>query len=100
MVTYTGTSIVLGTGDASEYLRTTSATAVTAAIPPQSSVTWAADTEIIIEQAGAGKVTISGGTGVTLNYNSTSPSTSDQYAVIGLKRVSQNVWTLFGDLTQ
>jgi hypothetical protein len=75
------------------------ASAITASIPPQSSVTWANDTEIIIEQAGAGKVTLSGGSGVTLNYSSLSAQTRTQYSVIGLKRVSQNVWTIFGDLT-
>ena len=100
IVTYTATTVVLGTGDASDYLRMNNANPITASIPPQSAVTWAADTEIVIEQVAAGKVTISGGTGVTLNYNSTSPSTADQYAVIGLKRVAENTWTLFGDLTQ
>ena len=100
VVTYTATTVVLGTGDASEYLRMNNSSAITASIPPQSAVTWAADTEIIIEQMALGKVTISGGTGVTLNYNSTSPSTADQWAVIGLKRVAENTWTLFGDLTQ
>jgi hypothetical protein len=100
VVTYTATTVVLGTGDASEYLRMNNANPITVSIPPQSAVTWAADTEIVIEQMAAGKVTISGGTGVTLNYNSTSPSTADQWAVIGLKRVAENAWTLFGDLTQ
>lgn len=98
VVTYNTTNLVLGTADASEYLRISGLTSVTVSIPPQSSVTWAADTEIIMEQV-AGQLTLSGGSGVTINKPLTTLAKSkEQYSVIAVKRVSENVWTLFGDL--
>ena len=98
VVSYNTTNLVLGLGDASEYLRISGLSEVTVSIPAQSSVSWVDDTEIIMEQV-AGQLSISGGTGVTINKPSTTLAKSkEQYSVIAIKRVSQNVWTLFGDL--
>jgi hypothetical protein len=89
----------LALADAGKYMRCTSTTAVTLTVPPQSSVAWAADTEIHIEQGAAGAVTIAAGAGVTLNwpagYNA---KTMSQYAVVTLKRVAADTWTLIGAL--
>ncbi len=99
VVEYNTTNLVLGTGDASEYLRISGLTTVTVSIPPQSTVTWAADTEIIMEQRAAGQLSLSGGSGVTINKpTSTNSKTRQQYSVIAVKRVAQDVWTAFGDL--
>ena len=100
VVSYNTTNLVLGLGDSSEYLRISGDTAVTVSIPPQSSVAWSADTEIIMEQRAAGQLTLSGGSGVTINKpSSTTAKSKEQYSVIAVKRVSQDVWTLFGDLS-
>jgi hypothetical protein len=99
VVEYNTTNLVLGTADASEYLRISGLTTVTVAIPPQSSVTWVADTEIIMEQRASGQLSLSGGTGVTINKPiSTNSKTREQYSVIAVKRVAQDIWTAFGDL--
>lgn len=94
-----GTAITLALTDASKYIRTTDAAGVTITVPPQSSVAWAADTEIHIEQASTGAVTITAGAGVTINkptgYNA---KTMSQYAVVTLKRVAADTWTLIGAL--
>lgn len=96
-----GTAITLALADAGAYLRTTAATAVTITVPPQSSVAWVADTEIHIEQAGDGAVTIQGDTGVTLNKLATVTGViAGKHGVVTLKRTSENVWTLFGALTE
>jgi hypothetical protein len=88
----------LGLTDVGDYLRISGATTVTVNVLQQSSVAWAADSEIIMEQRGAGQLQISGGTNVTINKRTTTQKTKGQYSVVALKRVSENVWTLFGDL--
>lgn len=94
---YTGTSLNLTVNHALNYIRTTAATQVQITIPPTSSVGWVQDTEIVFEQAGAGQILITGGSGVTLNSNGLLYSSAGQYSVVGLKMVSGNIWTLFGD---
>jgi hypothetical protein len=94
--TQSGTSYTLVLGDAGDYIQTTSTTAVTITVPPQSSVTWAADTEIYFEQNNTGQITIAAGSGVTINSSETLKSFA-RYSVIALKRVAENVWTLTGE---
>ena len=90
------TSYTLVLGDAGDYIQTTSTTAVTITVPAQSSVTWAADTEIYFEQNNTGQITIAGAVGVTINSSETLKSFA-RYSVIALKRVAENVWTLTGE---
>jgi hypothetical protein len=91
-----GTSYTLQLTDAGAYIQTTSTTAVTITIPLQSSVTWAADTEIYFEQNNTGQITIAGASGVTINSSETL-KTFARYSVIAAKRVASNVWTLTGE---
>ena len=91
------TSISLTESDAGKYIRTTAATAVDITVPPQSSVSWVNNTEMMFEQAGAGQITFVTGSGVVINSAFTL-KTSAQYSLAGLKRVSTDTWTLFGDL--
>ena len=94
--TQSGTTYTLVIGDAGDYIQTTSTTAVTITVPPQSSVTWAADTEIYFEQNNTGQLTIAAGSGVTINSSETL-KTFARYSVIALKRVAEDVWTLTGE---
>ena len=94
--TQSGTSYTLVLGDAGDYIQTTSTTAVTITVPLQSSVAWAADTEIYFEQNNTGQITIAGASGVTVNSSETLKSFA-RYSVIALKRVAENVWTLTGE---
>jgi hypothetical protein len=93
---YAGNSLTLALDHAGDYIRTTSATPVTITVPPQSSVVWVDNTEIMFEQAGAGQITLTTGTGVTIN-SSESLKTEKQYSVVAIKRTSSNVWTFFGE---
>jgi hypothetical protein len=94
--TQSGTTYTLVLGDAGDYIQTTSTTAVTITVPPQSSVTWAADTEIYFEQNNTGQITIAAGSGVTINSSETLKSFA-RYSVLALKRVASDVWTLTGE---
>jgi len=94
--TQSGTSYTLVLGDAGDYIQTTSTTAVTITVPLQSSVAWAADTEIYFEQNNTGQITIAGASGVTINSSETLKSFA-RYSVLALKRVAENVWTLTGE---
>ncbi len=94
--TQSGTTYTLVIGDAGDYIQTTSTTAVTITVPPQSSVAWAADTEIYFEQNNTGQLTIAAGSGVTINSSETL-KTFARSSVIALKRVAEDVWTLTGE---
>jgi hypothetical protein len=93
---YTGTNLTLSADLAGDYIRTTSATAVTINIPTQASASWPDNTEILIEQAGAGQITFSPALGVVVNTSETL-KTQKQYSIVAIKRVSSDVWTFFGE---
>ncbi|HYG24440.1 MAG TPA: hypothetical protein VEH04_16805 [Verrucomicrobiae bacterium] len=96
LVTESTTSRTLQLSDTGKYILCTNASAVTITVPQQSSVAWPVGTEIMIEQNGTGQVTVAAGSGATVNTSSTLKSRA-RYSVIGLKRVSTDVWTLTGD---
>ena len=52
--------------------------------------------EFVIEQRGAGQVTVVADTGVTINSTETLKSGA-QYAVMGLKRTDTNTYVLTGE---
>lgn len=94
--TQSGTSYTLAATDAGAYILTSGTTTVTITVAPQSSVTWAADTEIYFEQNNTGQIAILAGTGVTVNTSETL-KTAGRYSVIALKRVASDTWTLTGE---
>ena len=96
VVTESGTSRTLSLSDGGRYIRCTSPTTVTITIPTQASVAWTDDVEILFEQAGGGKITFT--SSATINSRASSVDTAAQYSVVALKRVAEDVWTLFGDL--
>lgn len=90
------TTRTLALDDAGNYLRFTSASAVVCTIPPQSSVTWAAYTEVHVRRAGAGNLTLTPGAGVTLNAPSGGTLTLTAGMSATLKRVAENEWDVIG----
>ena len=95
LVTETTTARTLSLTDARKYIRCTNASSVTVTVPPQSSVVWDADTEILVERAGAGSLTIAAGSGVTLRAPRTLVA-DVQYSVVTLKRVASDEWVVAG----
>ena len=76
------------------------AAAITDTIPPNSSVAYAVGDELYVLQLGAGQVTVSPGTGVTLNSAGASglAKTRAQFSIIGFVQTATNTWNAFGDL--
>jgi hypothetical protein len=81
--------------DAGTMVQTTSASAVAITIAN----TLVAGQFIDFVQYGAGQVTFSAGTGVTLVSSGTKLKTSAQYAVASVQCLSSGVYLLFGDLS-
>lgn len=91
----TGTSYTLATTDASNTLiRMNNAAAITLTLPLNSSVSIAIGSVITVEQQGAGIVTVTPASSVTIN--TTARKTWGQNAVIQLIKVGENVWNVIG----
>lgn len=89
-------SYVLVLADAGKFVKLTKATAATLTIPPNSSVAFLVGTEVEVAQWGAGQVTITPGSGVTLRGAGAAYKTAAQYASIGLKKVATDEWLVTG----
>jgi len=96
--TQTGTSYTLDLDDANTYVRLDNAAAIVLTIPPNSAVAFPVDTVISFEQTGAGIVTVTPGSGVTVNSRGGALVSAGQYAVFQVKKVATDVWTLLGDV--
>lgn len=94
----TGTSYTGVLADKNKYIRFTNGSAVAFTIPPNSSVAYPVDTVITVEQAGAGTVTLTPGSGVTLHSRGALLATAGQYAVAQVKKVATDTWTVIGDV--
>jgi hypothetical protein len=89
----------LGLADINAHLLFSSASAVTVTVPLNASVAFPIGSTIDLEQTGSGVVLVVGEAGVTVNKPASSTAaTLGQYAVIRLRKVALNTWTLFGDL--
>lgn len=93
-----GTSYTFVAGDAGNVCQFYSASAVTATVPPNSSVPFAFGTQIDLIQTGAGKVTLAQGSGVTIVSVASYKSLAAQYASATLLKVNTNAWLLSGNL--
>lgn len=75
-----------------------SASATTFTIPTDAALAWPVGASMDIFQTGAGQVTISGDTGVTVNYTPGNKLRTQWSSATILKRAS-NSWVIYGDLT-
>lgn len=79
--------------DQNKYIKADNADAVTITVPAYVDVAIPVGAGITIEQAGAGTVTVTGDTGVTINGNL---STGGQYMIVVLVKTAINTWTCIG----
>lgn len=94
----TGTSYTLVISDGVQTLvRMNNASAMTLTIPPYASVPFPVGTNILVDRMGAGTLTISPGSGVTLQGPSFTARV--QYSTLGLICVATNTWLVCGDYT-
>lgn len=96
VVTESTTSRNASLTDNGTYIRFTNASASTFTIPPQSSVAWGATTEIHVRRAGAGGLTLTPGSGVTLNPPANGTLVVGDRMTVTLKRVASDVWDVLG----
>lgn len=87
------TAALTGIGN---YIRFTNASASAFTIPPQSSVAWPDDAEIHVRRAAAGNLTLTPGSGVTLNAPSGGTLVMTNAMTVTLKRVAADVWDVIG----
>lgn len=96
VITESTTSRTVGLSDNGCYLRFTNSGASTLTVPPQSSVAWGDLTEIHVRRVGAAALTLTPGSGVTLNapYGGTLDLSSSM--TVTLKRIATNEWDVIG----
>lgn len=90
----TGTAYTLVLADAGKDVRCTNAAAITLTVPPNSSVPFPVGTMIPFSQGGAGAVTATAGTGVTINA-ANGAATTVQYDARVLEKVGTDTWRVW-----
>lgn len=95
----TGTSYLLVIGDKGKLITLSNAAAITLTIPPNSSVAFATGTQIALYAKGAGDVTITAGSGVTLRGRGGAVKSAGQYAMMSIIKEASDTWIASGDLT-
>lgn len=93
-----GTTYTLALADAGKMVLLNNVAAITLTVPPQSAVPFALNALVLLQQAGAGQVTVAPGAGVTLRSRGTALKTAGQYAVATLWQQATDVWVLWGDV--
>ncbi|QDB74621.1 minor tail protein [Gordonia phage VanDeWege] len=84
--------------DANKAVEVTSASAVNVTIPTNASVAFPIGTVIEVDQMGAGKVTIVGASGVTVQSAVATPTSRAQYSALVLRKRAADLWLVTGDL--
>jgi len=92
------TAYTLTVDDAAKVVETTAATAVVLTVPPNSAVPFAIGTVVSPRQYGAGQITVTPGTGVTVRSRGAALKTAGQYAEATLTKRATDEWVLTGDL--
>jgi len=87
----TGTTYTFVAADFTKLVTASNAAASTYTVPPQSSVTWPANTLLRVTNLGAGVVTFAGGVGVTVTNTA---GTLRQYESATLVRTGSDAWTV------
>jgi hypothetical protein len=87
----TGTTYTFVAADFTKLVTASNAAASTYTVPPQSSVTWPANTLLRVTNLGAGVVTFAGGVGVTVTNTA---ATLAQYQTATLVRTGSDAWTV------
>lgn len=93
----TTTPYTLATSDNGNYIYFTSSSAITVTVNSQNTTSWLSGSYIMLEQGGAGQITVSPAAGVTITSSSTLKSRT-QYSAIALIRKNTNIWNLVGDM--
>lgn len=94
----TGTTYTLVADDKNKLVTLSNASSITLTVPTNASVPYAIGSQINIQQAGAGQVTVAGDTGVTVN-STPGLKLRAQWSAATLIKTATNTWTMVGDLS-
>ena len=92
----TGTTYTLALTDAGKLVTLSNASAISLTVPTNTNVAFPTGTQVNMVQLGAGRVTVAGDTGVTVN-SALGLKTRVQYSVITCIKTATNTWLLTGD---
>ena len=99
VMTASGTALTLSSTYAGKLVKCTrSSGTCTITIPSNTTASLPVDTEIEIVRYGAGEVTISPASGVTLYSKDSARSIASRYGAVSLKKMGTNEWWMVGDL--
>lgn len=82
--------------DANTWVRANKASPLTFTIPANATVAFVIGTTIIMDQMGAGALTVAAGAGVTLENAAASATTTTQYSMVSITKVDTDTWVLGG----
>jgi hypothetical protein len=98
----TGTTYTTVLADNGKLTTLTNAAAIAVTIPPNSSVAYPVGAQINMAQLGAGQVTVSGGSGVTIvstGATATAPKARAQYSTLTAVQTATDNWLVMGDIS-
>lgn len=98
----TGTTYTTVLADNGKLVTLSNASAIAVTIPPNSSVTYPVGAQINMAQLGAGQVTVSGGSGVTVvstGATASAPKARAQYSSLTAIQTSTDNWIVLGDIS-
>ena len=95
----TGTTYTLVLADAHKLVTQSNASAITTTIPPNSSVAFEIGDQVNLLQLGAGQVTVTPGSGVTIRSEGTKLKLKGQYAAATCIKIASDEWVLVGNLS-
>lgn len=98
----TGTTYTTVLADNGKLTTLTNASAIAVTIPPNSSVAYPVGAQINMAQLGAGQVTVSGGSGVTIvstGATASAPKARAQYSTLTAVQTSTDNWLIMGDIS-
>ena len=93
----TGTTYTLVLADAHKLVTLSNASAITATVPPNSSVAFEIGDQVNLLQLGAGQVTVAAGSGVTLRSQGSKLKLNGQYSTATLVKIASDEWVLLGN---
>jgi len=94
----TGTTYTLVLADATKVVECNNGSAIALTVPPNSGVAFAVGAQIVIVQQGAGQITVTPGSGVTLRSASSKLKLTGQYSAATIIKRATNEWYVIGDL--
>lgn len=98
VISVTGSTLAPALGDANGYYRCSNATACAVTIPNNTAVAFPVRTELTFRQSAAGKITITGASGVLINPPEVGATltTTGAGCTITLKKTGANDWDYIG----